>query len=397
MDFAFTDEQLVLKEEFSRVCAELEKRQPSNWLLPMEDKYSSDEGWSYHRYCAKEFGCRGWLSRSWPRAYGGVAASKVEQAIFTEVREYHRVPGVDFYGVRMLAPTLLSWGTNEQKGEHLPPIASGDSAWCQLWSEPNAGSDLAAVTTTAVRRGNHYVINGQKIWTTGAHRAEWGYVLVRTDPAAQPKNRGLSFLLVDMRTSGITVRPLYFMNLTHMYNEVFFEDVHVPVDNLVGEENRGWHIVRAVSNSERSSLDGLMEAKRQLEDLVEWCNQTKLSGKPLAKNALVRNRLAEMASEVEAAHTLAYRVAWLQDKGEFSAVEASATKIFSSELLRRLAFLGADLLGVYSQVKPSKWARLRGFYENAYQATFALTIGAGTNEIQRNIIAWEGLHLPRVR
>lgn len=397
MDFQLTEEQLSLRNVFSAVCAELERRQPANWLFPMEDKYSTDEGWDYHRYCAKEFARRGWLSRQWPKPYGGEAAPMIEQTIFNEVRGYYRVPGVDFYGVQMLGPTLLRWGTEQQKQDHLPNIASGDSAWCQLWSEPEAGSDVAAASCAAVRQGNSYVINGQKIWTTGAHRAQWGYMLVRTDPHAQPKHRGLSFVLLNMSTPGVTVRPIYFMDLSHMYNEVFFDNAHVPVENLVGEENKGWQVIRALSNAERSGVEGIMQAKRDLEDLVRWCNETTVDGKPLALNPLVRSRLAELACDIEAAITLAYRVAWLQDRAEASTVEASAVKVFGSELVTRLAFLGCDLLGPYGQVKPSRWARLRGYYEKAYQITFALTIGAGTNQIQRNIIAWEGLGLPRIR
>ena len=397
MDFKLTEEQTALRKEFFNVCKELEKKQPAMWTDVAESAFASDEGYNYHRYCGKEFSKRGWLSRTWPREYGGEEAPIIETALFAEARGYHRIPGVDGFGIKMLAPTLLEFGTEEQKKECLPPIAEVDIQWCELWSEPNAGSDLANVSTTGIRKGDDFVINGQKTWTTGAHYADWGFALIRTDPSATPKHRGLSFILIDMKTPGITIRPLDFMNMEHIYNEVFFDDVHVPVRNLLGEENKGWLVTRALANSERSGLDRIMEMTRQVDDLVEYCNKTEVNGEPLARNLLVRNRLAAIACEVEASRVLAYRVAWLQDQGRLGASEASAVKIFSGEVGQRLVFLGAELLGPYAQVKHSKWAKLRGYYEERYQGCFGANIAMGTNEIQRNIIAWEGLGLPRMR
>ena len=368
-----------------------------NWTDPIESTYESGKGNKYHRYCAKEFARRGWLSRAWPREYGGVGAPFIQQAFFAEARGYHRVPGVDDFGIQMLAPTLLAFGKEEQKKEYLPPIAAGDVMWCELWSEPNAGSDLANVSTTGIKKGDDYVVNGQKAWTTGAHYADWGFALIRTDPGAEPKHRGLSFILLDMKTPGITINPVKYMDMSHMYNEVFFDDVHVPVRNLVGEENKGWRVTRALANSERSNLRGIMGLVRELDDLVDYCNKTKINGEPLAKNPLIRNRLAEIACEIEAARTIAYRVAWLQGQGQLGASEASEVKIFSGEVGQRLAFLGADILGPYGQVRYSKWAPMRGFYEKSYQSCFGLNIAMGTIEIQKNIIAWEGLGLPRMR
>ena len=396
MDFKLTEEQTALRNEFFDVCKELEGKQPPNWVDMFHDFYHDDEGWNYHRYCAKEFAKRGWLSFGWPPEYGG-KGRMIDRAFLAEARGFHRVPGVDSLGIQMCAPALLASGTEEQKREHLSQMAAAEVMWCQLWSEPNAGSDLASVSTTAIRKGDEYIINGQKAWTTGAHYADWGHGLFKTDPDAQPKHRGLSYILVDMKTPGITVRPYYFMNITHSYNDVFFDDVHVPVRNLVGEENKGWRVTRATANAERSGLERIMELTRELDDLVDYCNKTKVNGEPLAKNPLIRNRLAEMACEVEAARTLAYRVAWLQDQGKLSALAASVVKVFTGDTVQRMAFLGADILGPYGQLKYSKWAPLRGFFETQYQLAFAGVIAMGTNEIQRNIIAWEGLGLPRMR
>jgi alkylation response protein AidB-like acyl-CoA dehydrogenase len=360
-----------------------------------EERFTTDEGWEYHLYCTKEFARRGWISRAWPHEYGGLQAPLIEQAFLNEARGYHGIP-IDNLGVKMLAPSLIAIGTEEQKREHLPPIARGDVMWCQLWSEPNAGSDLANVSTRAVRKGSEYVINGQKSWTTGAHRANWGFGLFRTDIDA-PKHQGLSFIMVDMKTPGISVIPSYSMNLSHMYNDVFFDDVHVPVGNLIGEENKGWEVTRIFANFERSGVEGIMEAKRHLDDLIGYCNKTEVNSKLLAKDPIIRSRLAEFAADIEAARALSYRVIDLQTKSRLAAMDASAIKVFTSELALRIIYFGADLLGPYALVKYSKWAPLKGIYEATYQLGFGATIAMGTNEIQRNIIAWYGLGLPRTK
>ena len=176
-----------------------------------------------------------------------------DQLLFNEIKSYYRAPGVDIQSVGMLAPTLLKSGNEEQKRQHLPPIARGEIFWCQGWSEPNAGSDLASLTTRAVWNGDDYVINGQKTWCSGAHRAHWGFILARTDPE-QPRHRGLSFFLVDLKTPGITIRPIHHMDGSLMFNDIYFDDVRVPVRNMVGEENRGWYVSLMTMNFERSSM-----------------------------------------------------------------------------------------------------------------------------------------------
>jgi alkylation response protein AidB-like acyl-CoA dehydrogenase len=321
----------------------------------------------------------------------------MDQVFFAEARGYYGIPGTDIFGYSMLAPTLLAAGSEEVKRKFLPGIASADTMGCELWSEPNAGSDLASLTTTAIRKGDEYIINGQKTWTSGAHRADWGFGVFKTDPTA-PKHHNLSFLLVeDMKAPGITVTPILYMDMGHLYNEVYFDDVHVPAENIVGEEGKGWQVTQVLAGFERSNLEFVMMMQRQLEDLVKYCNETRIDGELLAKNPLIRNRLAGIACDTEAARCLAYRVADLQDKNQFSAFDASAVKVFAGELGERMAFLATDILGPYGQVKSSKWAPLYGFWEAQYQQCFVLTISMGTNEIQKNIISWYGLGLPRMK
>jgi alkylation response protein AidB-like acyl-CoA dehydrogenase len=200
---------------------------------------------------------------------------------------------------------------------------------------------------------------------------------------------------MDMKTPGIAINPLEYMDGKHYYNEVFFDDVHIPVGNIVGKEGKGWEVTQALSGFERSGVDTITSMQRMLENLVEYCNETKVGGRLLAQDPVIRNRLAEAACEIEAGRTLAYHIADLQNRGEMALFDASSIKVFSGELFERLAALGIDILGPYGQVKTSKWAPSYGFWEAAFQTTFVLTISMGTNEIQKNIIAWYGLGMPR--
>ncbi len=394
MDFKLTDEQIERRKGFFEACKKLEKQKPTNFV-GHESIYTSDEGWEYHLHCAKEFAKRGWLSLGWPPEYGG-KGDMMDCVLFAEARGYYGIPGVDGFGVRMLAPTLLQAASEEIRKEFLPPIAAAEVIWCEPWSEPDAGSDLAALTATAIRKGDEYVINGQKTWTTGAHRADWGFGVFKTDPAAR-KHHNLSFLLFDMKTPGITVRPVLYMHGGHVYNEVYFDDAHIPTRNIVGQENEGWAVVNLLAGFERSGIDEIMRLLRGLEHLVAYCNETRRNGEPLSKDPVIRNRLAQIACELEAARTLAYRVADLQSRNEMSLMDASAVKIFTGELSERFASLATDILGPYGQVKFSRWAPMSGLWETMYQECFVFTVSMGTNEIQKNIIAWYGLGLPRMR
>ncbi|MCJ7520692.1 MAG: acyl-CoA dehydrogenase family protein, partial [Dehalococcoidia bacterium] len=317
MDFSLTDEQVKLRQEFFNVCKKLADDKPEG-VTGLEGVYDTDEGWEYHLRCAKELAKRNWLTLGWPQEHGG-QGTIMDKVFLSEATGYCDVPGVDIFGVDMLSPTLFATASEEIKREFLPSIASGERMWCELWSEPNAGSDLAALTTSAVRKGDEYIINGQKIWSTGAHRAHWAFALVRTDPHAERKQKGITFLLFDMKTPGITVKPLKYMDGGHIYNEVFLDDVHVPVKNVVGKENEGWSVTQTLANFERSSLGAIMAMHRQLEQLVSYCNETKVKGEPLAKNPLIRSRIAQVACDLWAAHALAYRIADAQSRQQMAA------------------------------------------------------------------------------
>ncbi|HEY8768116.1 MAG TPA: acyl-CoA dehydrogenase family protein, partial [Dehalococcoidia bacterium] len=256
------------------------------------------------------------------------------------------------------------------------------------FSEPAAGSDLAALETRAVLDGDHFVVNGQKIWTSLAHRADWCILLVRTDPDA-PKHKGISYLLADMRLPGIQVAPLVDITGRHAFNQIFFEDVRVPRACLVGELNRGWYVAAATLDFERSGINRVVAGVRVFEELVEF---TRLKA---THNRGVRAKLAELAIELAAGRLLAYRVASMQAKGQLPNAEASMSKMYGSELQQRLANAGMQIMGLPGQVESGRWAPLAGRLEQYYLSTSALTVAAGTSEVQRNIIAGRGLGLPR--
>jgi alkylation response protein AidB-like acyl-CoA dehydrogenase len=395
MDFRFTPEQEALRKEFEDFFVREMKTAPPGWLGTTEDIYNSDEGWAFHRAMGRKLGERGWLSLPWPKQYGGQGHGPIEQLIFNEVIAYNRGAGVDNF-LRMIAPTLLEYGNEEQKSRFLPRCSRAEIYWCQGWSEPNAGSDLAALITRAVEDGDDYVINGQKIWTSGAHRSDWTFMVARTDPS-QPRHRGISYFVVDMKTKGVTVRPIPEMSGMRNFCEVFFDDVRVPKKNMVGEKNRGWYVTLATMNYERSGSGRYAEHRRHLEDLAQYCKETTRNGKPLSQDPLVRHRLAQHLIELDAGRSLARRIAWLQSKGELVAAEASASKAFGSELGQRISFTGCQVMGLYGQLeKGSKWAPLHGMFVTLYQTTIGMNIAAGTSEIQRNIIAQRGLDLPRI-
>ena len=396
MDFKFTPEQQALRKEFENFFREEEKSAPEGWVEAFESRYGSDEGWAYHRSVAEKLAAKNWISLPWPREYGGWALGHVEQAIFMEAYSYHRAPGLDIWGLPILSPGILEYGSEEIKREWLPRIARAETDWCQGWSEPNAGSDLASLTTRAVEDGDDYVINGQKIWTTGAHRATHIFLLARTDPDAPKKHRGLTYFLSEMDRPGIEVRPLYYMNRAHVYNEVFFDNLRVPKRNIVGQINQGWYVTMAGANFERSGVGAIAVAKRDFEDLVHFCKQMQRNGQLLSKNPLVRYKLADLAIELEAGRQWSYYVAWLQSQNPLTAVEASAAKCFDMELLVRLANVGMEIMGLYGTLKKeSKWVPLHGKFESTSQLGPGFAISGGATEIQKNLIAWMGLGLPR--
>ena len=403
MDLRLTPEQEALRKEFDDFFREEMKRAPKGWQGGLEATYGSEEGWAFHKSVAKKLGEKGWLSLAWPKAYGGMERPIVDQMLFSEVVGYHDAPGVEVFGIAMLAPTLLAAGSEEQKREYLPPIAKNEVDWCQLWSEPNAGSDLASLTSTATKDGDNYVINGQKIWTSGGHKADWGFGIFRTDPTLK-RSKGLSFILLPMKTPGIEVRPLKDMANNHVFNEVFFDNVRVPIKNRVGEENQGWMVTRMMMNFERSSIGSFARQRRLLEQLVRFCKATNWNGQTLTESVLNRHRLAEIAIEIEVGFALSHRVAWTQHKMNFGQARvedlislSSGAKVWSTEMMQRAGSAALQILGLHGAVKGSsaKWGCIDGFYENEFQVCLGYNIGGGTSEIQRNLVAWTALGLPR--
>lgn len=396
MDFSLTPEQEALRHEFEGFFAEEEKRAPEEWGGWIFGIFDEDEVWAYHRSVAEKLGRKGWLSLPWPKKYGGQGHSYIEQLLFNEVRGYHRVPGVDLWGPQIVAPSLLEYGSEEIKQRWLPPIARAEINWCQGWSEPNSGSDLASLTTSAVADGDDFIINGQKIWTTGAHRANHIFILARTDPKA-PKHKGLTYFISEMKSPGIKVRPLLFMQKKHEYNQVFFDNLRVPRRNVVGQVNQGWYVAVEGVNFERSMIGVFATAKRDLEDLVKFCQEVQRDGKPLAKDPVVYHRLAEFAIELEAGKHWAYYVAWMQSHGKRTPGEAAGTKYSITELIVRMANTAVEIMGLCGAIKQgSRWATLQGKFEDLCQASLGGTIAGGTTEAMKNIVAWMPLGLPRM-
>ncbi len=398
MDFRFTPQEEAFRAEVRRFLAQ---ELPPGWddQFDLETQEGVDALWEFARQLQRKLAQRKWLTLAWPPEYGGLGAPIMHQVVFNEEMGRWRAPTLGLnMGVYWVGPAIMLYGSQWQKERFLPKIASGEEVWCTLYSEPGAGSDLAALQTRALLEGDEWVINGQKIWTSLAHRAHWGYLAARTDPAA-PKHKGISTFVVPMRDEkgdpypGITIRPLINMAGHHGFNQVFFEDVRIPKEYLVGEVNRGWYQVAVALDFERSSISGVARSRRLWEDLVELARQERAlsAGRPQ-----VRLRLAEVGVEIEVGRYLSYRVASLQQAGQIPNYEASIAKLYASELSQRLARTGMELLGLYGQLHPkSKWAKLRGRMERYYLTSVAETIAGGTSEVQRNVIATRGLGLPR--
>ena len=316
--------------------------------------------------------------------------------IYKEELGYFRAPTRDAnIGTDLVGPTLMLYGSEEQKEEYLPKIANGSTVYCQGFSEPESGSDLASLQTRAVEDGDDFVINGSKIWTSGAQRSTHCYIMTRTDPDA-PKHRGISVFIVDMNTPGIEVRPIMNMYDVHYFNQVFFENVRVPKRNMIGERDRGWYVAATSLDFERSGVERFADNRRSLEELAELARETRVNGRPLAEDPVLRHRLADLWVSNEAGRMVSYNVAWMQSRGLVPNKEASISKLMGSEIAQRIHELGVRLLGMYGVLdKGSKWAFLDGRLAWEWMDSISFTIRAGTSEVQRNIVAMRGLGLPR--
>ena len=292
MEFKFTPEEEDFREELRDF---LKNELPDDWTGGMSEE---EEDWEFTLEMRKKLAEKGWLTMAWPEDYGGQGASHMMQLIFGEEMAYSRAPGRDQFGIKMLAPTLMIHGTEEQKREYLQPIARGEVQWCQGYSEPESGSDLASLQTRAVEDGDDFIINGTKVWTSSAHHADHIMVLTRTDPDA-PKHRGISFLLADMKAPGVEVKPIVNMANIHSFNMVVFDNVRVPKKNLVGEYNRGWYVGATLLDFERSGVEYSASAKRTLEELVDFCKETSRNGKKLIDDPITSRKLADLAVKTE--------------------------------------------------------------------------------------------------
>ncbi len=387
MDFKFTEEHDALRTEVRTFLREsIDTRHGPS-------RPTSQANWPAQIEFSKKLAARNWVAPAWPREYGGLGWPHIKQMIFSEELSYAGAPDAGrVFNVGMIGPTLIVHGSEAQKKEHLSRITNADVVWCQGYSEPGAGSDLASLQTRAVRDGDDYVVTGQKIWTTGAHHADWCFLLVRTDPAA-PKHKGISFLLTDMRTPGITVRPIINMADEHEFNEVYFEDVRIPVANRVGEENNGWYVAMTLLDFERSNVASIAANQRSLEMLA---GRLRLAGSAAPYRDVLRHRMADMWIANETGRLLSYRIAWMQEAGQVPNYEASVIKVYATELGQRITNAGVNIIGPAGALAPgSPSAVFDGVIGQGHLANVSPTIYSGSSEIQRNIIATRGLGLPR--
>ena len=406
MDWGDTAEQAAFRAEVREF---VEARLPERYRNDPFDSGEHFVQWVFDRYseepelreAAREWASalaeRGWVAPAWPAEYGGAGLTSIEQFVFGEEMARAHAPPVGGNGVVMLGPTLIVHGSEAQRREVLPRMLAGDYVYAQGYSEPGAGSDLASLATRAERDGDEYVINGQKIWTSGAHHADALFMLVRTDPAA-PKHRGISFLLVPkMDTPGIEVRPLLDMTYGHYFNEVFFENVRVPVAQRVGEENRGWYVGMTLLDFERSGVAGAVAHEQNVAQLARFLASAEGAAyRRTGGWASARAELAERWIEAGVSRQLSLRIASMQAAGLTPNQEASMGKLFSTELGQRIARTGMRALGLHGLLwRDEPRAPLRGNFTYLYVRLVPITISGGSSEIQRNIIATRGLGLPR--
>lgn len=340
---------------------------------------------------------QGWVGASWPREYGGTGWTAVQQHIFSEECAAAGAPIIQPFGISMVGPVIMAFGNDRQKSTYLPRILSGEDWWCQGYSEPGAGSDLASLKTRAVREGDHYVVNGQKTWTTLGQYANLMFCLVRTDPTVA-KQKGISFLLIDMNTPGITVRPIIIIDGEHEVNEVFFEDVKVPVENLVGKENEGWTYAKFLLGHERTSIAAVGRSKRELIFLKELAGKRTKHGKSLLDDPLFAARVAEIEIDLLALELMVLEVLSSDADDKNTGPDASILKIKGTDIQTGLTELMVDAVGPYaapmdlaylegerdhSLFQDDEAAPLTGQYLN-YRKT---AIYGGSTEIQKNILS----------
>ncbi len=395
MDFSFSEEEELFRK---RVRDFLKSNLPAGWGRPGFKLPEGTSNLQVHRDWQRRLYQAGFVGMAWPKEYGGQGASQIEQAILNEELARVRAPAMlNLTGVTLVGPTLIAHGTEEQKNRFLARILSCEEIWCQLFSEPNAGSDLASLKTRAELDGDEFVVNGQKIWSTGAQHSDWGILLARTDPAA-PKHRGISYLLLDMKSPGITAKPLRQMSGGADFCEVFFDNVRVPRGNLVGTMNDGWRATTTTLSNERGTTGFAMMVKfhRAFDELVELARTTQRHGRPAVEDPAIRDLIAHFYIEIEKLKYTAYRAFSRILKGGSPGPEGSIMKLHWSEFHQRMQELALELQGPGSQlIRESPYAIHEGLWQFTFLWSRSDTIYAGTSEIQRNIIAQRVLGLPK--
>jgi alkylation response protein AidB-like acyl-CoA dehydrogenase len=369
---------------------------PKDWAewreKPLEESFPYLRAWQRKLHEGR------WAAVSWPKEYGGRSATLMQQAIFWEAMARAQAPSMaNALGLGLIGPTIIAYGTEAQKQRFIPKILSAEEIWCQGFSEPNAGSDLASLQTEARLDGDHYVVNGQKVWTSFGWVGDWCELVVRTDPNV-PKHKGLTVLLVDMKSPGVEVRPLRQMTGESEFNELFFRDVRVPAENVLGKVNDGWNVAVSTLMYERGSYAARLYLifKRNIERLIELARTVQRNGRPAAADPLIRQKLAQCYAEIEIMRLNQLRAFSRVTATGVPGPEGSIQKIFWSELNQRLQQIAQELLGPYGQLAGGdRRAVDHGIWSYGYLRTRGNTIEAGTSEVQRNIIGHFVLGLPR--
>ena len=387
MDFEFAKEDLKIRQELREF---IEKEGTPEMFRETEDNgdiYGAPLG----REIIKKIAAKGWLTPGWSKEYGGLEASEATCYAIRDEMGYMGVP-FGFVAAHMAGPTIMRFGSEAMKKEWLPRISTGEIEFALGYTEPQAGSDLSAISMRAEDKGDYFLLNGNKLFNTSCHIADYHWLAARTDFEAA-KHKGISMMIVDLKSPGITIGPIITM-AGWRTNEVSYEDVKVPKENIVGKVNQGFYYMMSALDFERNFPLG--RYRRIFDIMIEYAKETIVDDKPIAKNPLIRQRLAQMAIEIKATYLLYYNLAHILDSGRIPTYEASMEKLFATEVAQRITNLGMDMLGLYNQlVEDSKWAKLKGSIQKYYQTSIVETIYAGTSEIQRTIIATKGLKMPR--
>lgn len=393
MDLNLTEEELQFQGEFR---SWLVPNVPKDWSAwrekPLEESFPYLRAWQRKLYEG------GWAAVSWPKEYGGRGATLMQQAIFwEEMARVEAPPMANSLGLGLIGPTIIAYGTEAQKKRFVPKILSAEEIWCQGFSEPNAGSDLASLQTEARLNGDDYVVNGQKVWTSYGWIGDWCELVVRTDPDL-PKHKGLTVLLVDMKSPGVEVRPLRQMTGESEFNELFFRDVRVPVENVLGKVNDGWNVAISTLMHERGSYGARLHLlfKRNIGRLIELSRTMLRNNRPATADPVIRQKLAQCYAEVEIMRLNQLRAFSRMTADGVPGPEGSIQKLFWSELNQRLQQLAQELLGPYGQLLNGDVRAIdNGYWSYGYLRSRGNTIEAGTSEVQRNIVGHFVLGLPR--